>query len=475
MDSTYSNEYARDTFKETLKDDPLRVLDLGNNIQLLANKAGIGASEKERADSSFRAIVEEDYKRPFSHTVFEAVTQALPWVATLVGQGLYRGIKGRTPARAVGKAGRQAPVKKIVGGFEPKYATKDAAKLGADPNKTAVLESLDKSTEISKLYGYPKEATEEAVRRGINRKIEAGNRQVKKGTQVFDRVYHNIDDVDSGLLKAVRNRNDKEVDKRLRTLLRDTDVDIEDVRKRLYNSTSVNLDKDKMRADLYAQIDAAMGEGYYEESFGKLLKEEVDKNLLGDSYLKSSIAGVLDNIAFGLGDGDTMLYSYTKIKPNDVYKNPFIGKRGAEIAKGAVAPSKASSALLLADTANSIINSVIDPKHVTAREMRTNYYKRGLESRPVRDFIKGVLSLDLNDPARYNEEDIEGYWKLLQEHKIVDPDLNPSPRQKIQVIKELNRETDEEYNRLAPEGPSRDIPMKDYVRYIYKMSKESQR
>lgn len=474
MDSTYSNEYARDTLKDTLKDDPLRVLDLGNDIQLLANKAGIGASEKERADSSFKAIVEESYRRPFSHTAFEAATQALPLVVSLLGHGLYRGIKAKTPAKAAAKAGKQAPVKKIVSEFEPRYASKRAAVQGADPNRAEALKALDKGAEAAKLYGYPKEATEEAVRRGINSRIEAGNRQVKKGTQAFQRVYHSIDDVDDSLLKAVRNRNDKEVDKKLRTLLRDTDVDIEDVRKRLYSATSMKLDKDKVRADTYAQIDGALREGYYDESFARQLKEEIDRSLLGDTYMKSSVAAVLDDIAFGLGDGDTMLYSYTMMKPNDVYKNPFIGKRGAEIAKGALAPSKASAGLLLTDTANALINSAIDPKHIAAREMRPKYYSRGAQSTPILDFIRGMVSLDLNDPARYNEEDIEGYWKLLQEHKIVDPDLNLSPRQKIQVIKELNRETDREYNMPAPEGRE-EIPMRDYVRHLYKMSKESKR
>jgi hypothetical protein len=77
------------------------------------------------------------------------------------------------------------------------------------------------------------------------------------------------------------------------------------------------------------------------------------------------------------------------------------------------------------------------------------YDYRGAEATPVKDFVLGMLDLDFNDPARFNEKDIEALMSALKEKGYFEKEYNRygketgryvvdswTPRQKISWLRE---------------------------------------
>jgi ribosomal protein S4 len=86
-------DYALNTFKDIWKYDRARLLDLGNDFQVLLSQKDEDRNEEARARSNFLKLV-EDERRPFSHTMTDA-TRLLPDViALLAGAGVKAASKG---------------------------------------------------------------------------------------------------------------------------------------------------------------------------------------------------------------------------------------------------------------------------------------------------------------------------------------------------------------------------------------------
>ena len=97
--SEKDNEYALDTFTETAKKDPLRLLDVENDTQMLLSKLG-APSETERARSNYNKLVYNE-PRPVTHHLTEFIGRLLPNLAAvggakvvkLTGSALKKGAK----------------------------------------------------------------------------------------------------------------------------------------------------------------------------------------------------------------------------------------------------------------------------------------------------------------------------------------------------------------------------------------------
>ena len=97
-------DYALNTLKDIWKYDPTRLLDLGNDLQVLISQNKPEINEERRASSNFEKLT-EDRRRPIKHTVIDA-TRLLPDIIALAGPALLKaGVKavGKKAAKETGE------------------------------------------------------------------------------------------------------------------------------------------------------------------------------------------------------------------------------------------------------------------------------------------------------------------------------------------------------------------------------------
>ena len=107
-----SGDYALNTFSDIAKYDPTRLLDLGNDLQVLISRNKPEINEERRASSNFEKLT-EDKRRPIEHTLVDA-TRVLPDIIALaLGPGIAAAKKaiGKKAAKETG----ENVAKKIVG------------------------------------------------------------------------------------------------------------------------------------------------------------------------------------------------------------------------------------------------------------------------------------------------------------------------------------------------------------------------
>ena len=87
-----NRDWAKDTFTEVLKEDPVRIVDLENNTQMLLSKIPGAPSEKDRAINNYRSMVFDEPKPAVDHLI-EGAGRVIPPLATIgasVGVGALR-------------------------------------------------------------------------------------------------------------------------------------------------------------------------------------------------------------------------------------------------------------------------------------------------------------------------------------------------------------------------------------------------
>ena len=99
-------DYALNTFKDIWKYDPARLLDLGNDFQVLISQNKPEIDEERRASSNFEKLT-EDKPRPIKHTLVDA-TRLLPDIIALAGPALLK-----AGAKAVGKKAAKETGEKV--------------------------------------------------------------------------------------------------------------------------------------------------------------------------------------------------------------------------------------------------------------------------------------------------------------------------------------------------------------------------
>ena len=106
-----SGDYALNTLKDIWKYDPARLLDLGNDFQVLMSQNKPEIDEERRASSNFEKLT-EDRPRPISHTLVDA-TRLLPDIIALAGPALLKAGVKAIGKKAVKETGSKI-AKKIV-------------------------------------------------------------------------------------------------------------------------------------------------------------------------------------------------------------------------------------------------------------------------------------------------------------------------------------------------------------------------
>ena len=388
-------DYALNTFKDIWKYDPARLLDLGNDFQVLISRNKPEIDEEARAISNFEKLT-EDRRRPVSHTLVDA-TRLLPDIIALVtGPGV-------------------AAAKKAIGKEAAKNVGSKVAEKIVNENTSDIAQAFNKSKLLSR------DAKDTAAKKWV--------RNLYENKEAMNRVAgRNLSEDE---IKAVRNELPNAVTEKIKKYNEVVDK---------YKSVEKGVED----AILYG-IDSTSKRFYtIQELTRKLTKDEM-KTLLKNiaelpEYDKSA--------SFSHINVDRILKGIPKEKHNvvkDVLSDVIEGTKSL----GAPIPT----AITTLKAADAGINKIGKVNFQTNKEleMKPDYWTLGSEPTPVSDFIASVFNVDFDDPARFNKKDIDAFFEFLEDIGTIEPGIKDkwTPRQKVSVLRELM--SDKEYGSYIKE------------------------
>lgn len=370
-------DYALNTFTDIWKYDPARLLDLGNDFQVLLSRNKPEIDEERRASSNFEKLT-EDRPRPISHTLVDA-SRVVPDIAFLLGPALIKGVS-KAVSKGVTKEATKGVAKKLVN-----EGTSDAAKA---LSKSKFL-PRDEKVMTGKKWVRDLLENKDAMERVAGKKLSDKEVEgVRKNIKEF--VPHKID------------KYNADVDK------------LKDVLKRL------NIkEKFDTKDDLVKYLSTNKKSlGLTDTEYKNLIK---NINVLPDAKISNAHLPV-DRIIEKEKNISTPLENLSEFKPDKV---------GSGVIGGDLA-IKAGDAVI-----NEGIKTKLRSKPNI--EIKPDYWTRGSEPTPVSDFIASMFNVDFNDPARFNKKDIDTFFEFLEDAGYIEPGIKDkwTPRQKVSVMREI--------------------------------------
>ena len=401
-------DYALNTIKDIGKYDWPRLLDIGNDLQVLISQNTPEVNEEARAISNFEKLT-EDRRRPIEHTVIDA-TRLLPDIIALAtGPGIAAAKK------AIGKKAAE------------KTGSKVARKIVGE-NTSDIAQAFNNSKLLSR---DAKDIAAKKWVRNLYENKEAMNRAAGRNLSEDE-------------IKAVRNELPNAVTEKIKKYNADVDK-YKSVEKGVEDAIHYGIDSTSKR---YFSI---------KELTRKLTKDEM-KTLLKNiaelpEYDKSA--------SFSHINVDRILKGIPKEKHN-VVKDALSDV--IEGAKSLTAPIPTALATLKAADAG--INKAAKINFQTNKEleMKPDYWTRGSEPTPVSDFIASVFNVDFDDPARFNKKDIDAFFEFLEDIGTIEPGIKDkwTPRQKVSVLREMM--SDKEYGSYIKERWANSKHKKNWVK-----------
>ena len=383
-------DYALNTFTDILNYDFSRLLDLGNNFQVLVSRNNPKIDEEARASSNFEKLT-EDRRRPISHTLVDA-TRLLPDIIIAAG-----------PVKAIAK---KAIAKKAA-----KEATSKVAKKIVNENTSDIAQAFNNSKLLRR---NAKNAAAKKWVRNLYENKEAMNRVAGKSLS---------DDE----IKAIR----KELPNAVTEKIKKYNAGVDELKTITDNIKGVRAtnDLDIIGRDL---IDNQILTRAEWEKIGRNLAElpEYDKG-----------------ISFSHVNVDRILKEIPKEKHNivkDILKRHFANNKLSAKEKQKKVKNKVPPLTKFGITAkieDAFINKVDKPYYQTNKELeiKPDYFARGSEPTPLFDFIASLFNVDFNDPTRFNKKDIDTFFDFLEYEGYIEPGIKDkwTPRQKVSVMREI--------------------------------------
>ena len=374
-------DYALNTLKDIWKYDPTRLLDLGNDFQVLLSRNKPEIDEERRASSNFEKLT-EDRPRPISHTLVDA-SRVVPDIAFLLGPALIKG-----GSKAIGKA---------VGKAVTKGATKDVAKKLVNEGTSDAAKVLSKSKFLPR-----------------DEKVMAGKKWVRdllENKDAMERVAgKKLSDKEvEGIRKNIKEFVPHKID------AYNADVDkLKDVLKRLNIKEKFNTKDDLVK---YLSTNKK-SLGLTDTEYKNLIK---NIDVLPDAKISKAHLPV-DRIIEKDKKIFTPLENISELAPGHIHSS-LIG---------------ADATLKAADAG---INKMGKVNFQTNKEleMKPDYWTKGSEPTPVFDFIASLFNVDFNDPTRFNKKDIDTFFEFLEDAGYIEPGIKDkwTPRQKVSVMREI--------------------------------------
>ena len=387
-------DYALNTLKDIWKYDPTRLLDLGNDLQVLISQNKPENNEEARASSNFEKLT-EDRPRPISHTLVDS-TRLLPdIIAVALGPGI-------------------AVAKKAIGKKAVKDVGSKVAKKIVNENTSDIAQAFNNSKLLRR---DAKDAAAKKWVRNLYENKEAMNRVAGK----------NLSDDE---IKAIKNELPNAVTEKIKKYNADVDK-LKTMSDNIKGVRATN-DLDIIGRDL---IDNGILTRAEWEKIGRNLAElpEYDKS-----------------ISFSHVNVDRILKEIPKEKRNtvkDILRRHFANnkkmsvKEKREKVRKAIDKYPLTNIVIGAKIDDAIINKAAKPYFQTNKELeiKPDYYARGSMPTPVSDFIASLFNVDFNDPARFNKKDIDTFFEFLEDAGYIEPGIKDkwTPRQKVSVMREI--------------------------------------
>ena len=386
-------DYALNTFKDILKYDFPRILDVGNDFQVLVSHNKPEVNEERRASSNFEKLT-EDRRRPISHTLVDA-TRLLPDIIIAAG-----------PAKAIAK---KAIAKKAV-----KDVGSKVAKKIVNENTSDIAQAFNNSKLLRR---DAKNAAAKKWVRNLYENKEAMNRVAGKSLS---------DDE----IKAIR----KELPNAVTEKIKKYNAGVDELKTITDNIKGVQLtrDLDIIGRDL---IDNQILTRAEWEKLGRNLAElpEYDK---GISFSRINVDRILKEIPKekrNIVKDILERYSAFRKLPNKEKV-----KKAKEALNKVPPLTKYGLGAKIDDAA---INKMAKPYYQTNKELeiKPDYFARGSEPTPLFDFIASLFNVDFNDPTRFNKKDIDTFFDFLEYEGYIEPGIKDkwTPRQKVSVMREI--------------------------------------
>lgn len=374
-------DYALNTLKDIWKYDPTRLLDLGNDFQVLISQNKPEIDEERRASSNFEKLT-EDRPRPVSHTLVDA-TRILPDIILLAAPALIKG-----GSKAIGKAFGKAVTK---------GATKDVAKKLVNEGTSDAAKVLSKSKFLPR-----------------DEKVMAGKKWVRdllENKDAMERVAgKKLSDKE---VEGIRKNINKLVPNKIDAYNADVDK-LKDILKRLNIKEKFNTKDDLVK---YLSTNKK-SLGLTDTEYKNLIK---NIDVLPDAKISNAHLPV-DRIIEKEKKMFTPLEKIRELAPGPIHSS-LIG---------------ADATLKAADAG---INKMGKINFQTNKEleMKPDYWTLGSEPTPVSDFIASMFNVDFNDPARFNKKDIDTFFEFLEDAGYIEPGIKDkwTPRQKVSVMREI--------------------------------------
>ena len=374
--------YALNTWKDIWKYDPTRLLDLGNDFQVLISKDKPEIDEERRAITNFKKLT-EDKPRPISHTLVDA-SRVIPDIAFLLGPALIKG-GSKAIAKAFGKG-------------VTKGATKGVAKKLVNEGTSDAAKALSKSKFLPR-----------------DDKVMAGKKWVRdllENKDAMERVAgKKLSDKE---VEGIRKNIKEFVPHKIDTYNADVDK-LKDVFKRLNIKEKFNTKEDLVK---YLSTNKK-SLGLTDTEYKNLIK---NIDVLPDAKISNAHLPV-DRIIEKEKKISTPLENIREFIKPDKVGTGFIGGD------------------LTMKAADAVMNEVLKP-NLQSRptiEIKPNYWTKGSEPTPISDFIASVFNVDFDDPARFNKKDIDTFFEFLEDTGTIEPGIKDkwTARQKVSVMREL--------------------------------------
>lgn len=421
-----NNEWALDTISDVLEQDPLRILDVENDTQILLNKIG-APSETERATSNFESLVFGD-SRPQDDTLTEFAGRAIPFILTA---GLGPAIKGGkaltklAKSKAATKAFHKAAKKQLSNITNDKYIIEEIAdnfNYLSKPHERPL--TVERSVEgILKKNGYDTKLAKELAEPYINPVAK----YVSDKAFVLGNAGATPDEIRSILLNEAN------------TLSKTSGMDLEDVNRIINERINAkqkyqNLKNSREQALYILNEDVKRHPEVYKQF---MAENNIDPNNRSIKDIEKLNKFHQERYENRLRELDRLDKSTVPDIPQGTPTNEW-NNIISEIAK----PS------IIATTSVKGPQVAVDfgQKMLLNKEPEYKWYNA------VSDTLKDMVGLDLGNPSRFNEEEINQYLEWAQNVGLLTSDQWKSwqPRQKLFKVAEL-AEFARQYNNTGNE------------------------
>ena len=386
-------DYALNTFTDILKYDFPRILDVGNDFQVLVSQNKPEIDEEARASSNFEKLT-EDRRRPISHTLVDA-TRLLSDILIAAG-----------PVKAIAK---KAIAKKAA-----KDVTSKVAKKIVNENTSDIAQAFNNSKLLRR---EAKDAAAKKWVRNLYENKEAMNRVAGKSLS---------DDE----IKAIKNELPNAITEKIKKY----NAGVDELKTITDNIKGVRAtgDLDIIGRDL---IDNQILTRAEWEKLGKNLVElpEYDK---GMSFSRINVDRILKEIP-------KEKHNIVKdiLKRYSAYNKLSAKEKREKVKKALHKVPQLTQVGLGAKIDDAAISKMAKPYFQTNKELeiKPDYFARGSEPTPLFDFIASLFNVDFNDPARFNKKDIDTFFDFLEDAGYIEPGIKDkwTPRQKVSVMREI--------------------------------------